>query len=317
MSENSKIEWTDHTFNPWIGCQKVSPACDHCYAEAMMDTRLHKVQWGPGMKRIHTSDANWKTPVKWNAEHDEFFAQHGRRQRVFCASVADVFDNAIDPEWRSELFELIRITPNLDWLLLTKRPQNIIRMVQESGAVAGNGMRYLPGHVWLGTTVEDQRRADQNIPALLQTIGQLGARMTFLSAEPMLGPVEVFSKLTGELLHTSGDEYNPGFINWVISGGESGAGARWMNSDWPRDLRDQCAVAGVAFHFKQHGEWVDVSVPAFGKSPGEIRYARADGSLWDAPPEDEDADCITICRVGKKAAGRMLDGRTWDEVPHG
>lgn len=121
MSENSKIEWTDHTFNPFLGCTKVSPGCDHCYAENLMDTRLHKVVWGQHGKRVRTSAATWREPIRWNARHAEFFAAHGRRQRVFCASLADVFDNAVDPAWRGDLFRLIADTPNLDWLLLTKR----------------------------------------------------------------------------------------------------------------------------------------------------------------------------------------------------
>jgi protein gp37 len=123
MSENSKIEWTDHTFNPWEGCQKVSPGCDHCYAETR-NARFAggtAINWGPGAPRRRTSPANWRKPPQWNKTHAEFFAAHGRRQRVFCASLADVFDNAVDEQWRADLFALIRATPNLDWLLLTKR----------------------------------------------------------------------------------------------------------------------------------------------------------------------------------------------------
>ena len=119
MSENSKIEWTDHTFNPWEGCQKVGPGCDHCYAETR-NARFAggiAVNWGPGAPRRRTSAANWQQPLRWDKNHEAFFAQHGRRQRVFCASLADVFDNAVDPQWRQDLFALIQRTPNLDWLL--------------------------------------------------------------------------------------------------------------------------------------------------------------------------------------------------------
>nr|WP_290369612.1 DUF5131 family protein [Cupriavidus laharis] len=139
MSQNSKIEWTDHTFNPWSGCTKVSPGCDHCYAEAMMDTRLHQVQWGPGAQRRRTSVANWRKPLQWNRSHAEFFAQHGRRQRVFCASLADVFDNAVDPGWRLDLLQLIADTPNLDWLLLTKRIGNAHAMQRRDFVKASHG----------------------------------------------------------------------------------------------------------------------------------------------------------------------------------
>jgi protein gp37 len=123
MSANSKIEWTDHTFNPWEGCQKVGPGCDNCYAEAR-NARFgggQAVNWGPGAPRRRTSIANWQKPLAWNRAHAAFLAEHGRRQRVFCASLADVFDNAVDPAWRADLFQLIEATPELDWLLLTKR----------------------------------------------------------------------------------------------------------------------------------------------------------------------------------------------------
>ncbi|MGF6547187.1 protein gp37 [Paraburkholderia youngii] len=130
MSQNSKIEWTDHTFNSWEGCQKVGPGCDHCYAETR-NARFAggtPINWGPGAPRRRTSAANWRKPLQWNAQHDEFFAKHGRRQRVFCASLADVFDNEVDPLWRRDLFELIERTPDLDWLLLTKRIGNVSDM---------------------------------------------------------------------------------------------------------------------------------------------------------------------------------------------
>ena len=141
--ENSKIEWTDHTFNPWIGCQKVSAGCDHCYAEALMDLRYRKVKWGPHGVRRRTSEQNWKMPLKWHDQAEEFKEMHGRRPRVFCASLADVFDNKADPVWREDLFAFIRECHRLDWLLLTKRPQNVLRMLPPGW---GGGYR----NVWLG-----------------------------------------------------------------------------------------------------------------------------------------------------------------------
>jgi len=133
--ENSKIEWTDHTFNPWIGCHHVSPGCDHCYAEAMMDHRYGKVQWGPHGERKRTSDGNWKSPIRWNEQARDFKRQHGRRPRVFCASLADVFDNQGPSSSRSDLFALIRECRRLDWVLLTKRPQNIVKMLPPDWAM--------------------------------------------------------------------------------------------------------------------------------------------------------------------------------------
>ena len=129
MADNSNIEWCDHTFNPWEGCQKVSPECDNCYAEARNQRFAGGTNWGPKAPRRRTSVSNWNKPRRWNRDHAAFFAAHGRRQRVFCASLADVFDNAVDRQWRIDLFQLIHETPNLDWQLLTKRPQNMRRML--------------------------------------------------------------------------------------------------------------------------------------------------------------------------------------------
>ncbi|MGF6851142.1 protein gp37 [Paraburkholderia sp. CI3] len=173
MSQNSKIEWTDHTFNSWEGCQKVGPGCDHCYAETR-NARFSggvAVNWGPGAPRRRTSPANWRKPIVWNAAHAEFFAAHGRRQRVFCASLTDVFDNAVDPTWRRDLFDLIAKTPNLDWLLLTKRVGNVMSMISETAQYRFDlnclEMPCLPDNVWLGATIVNQEEADRDIPKLL------------------------------------------------------------------------------------------------------------------------------------------------------
>ena len=183
MAKNSAIEWTDHTFNPWIGCTKVSPGCDHCYAEARMDSRLHVVQWGAGQPRKRTSAANWKEPLRWQREAADFRATYGRRQRVFCSSLADVFDNAVDPAWRADLFRLIEATPDLDWLLLTKRIGNAAQMM----FLARGGHLPLLPNVWIGATIVNQEEADRDIPKLLA----VPARVRFLSMEPLLGPVDL------------------------------------------------------------------------------------------------------------------------------
>ncbi|HIH2617933.1 TPA: phage Gp37/Gp68 family protein [Burkholderia cenocepacia] len=250
MSENSKIEWTDHTFNPFIGCTKVSPGCDHCYAEHLMDTRLHKVVWGAHGERVRTSAVTWREPIRWNERHAEFFAAHGRRQRVFCASLADVFDNAVHPMWRADLFELIKRTPNLDWLLLTKRIGNAQEMIQASVECLMDADRDWPWpNVWLGATIVNQAEADRDIPKLLA----VPARVRFLSMEPLLGPVDLTSIPWGGLRVSalqgwSSPEHG---LHWVIVGGESGPGARPMHPDWARSLRDQCAAACVPFFMKQ------------------------------------------------------------------
>jgi len=286
MSENSKIEWTDHTFNPFIGCTKVSPGCDNCYAEAMMDKRMHKVVWGPQQPRVRTSATNWREPLKWNARHDAFFAEHGRRQRVFCASLADVFDNAIDTAWREDVFDLIRATLNLDWLLLTKRIGNVRKMLEDAADHAFNHRRddlhqwlvaWLNGdaplNVWLGATIVNQEEASRDVPKLLS----MPARVRFLSMEPLLGPVDLssipanlvtaagvdagydwFDPLTGVGITPNGrqeDDEEPAYprLDWIIVGGESGHGARPMDTAWAQSLRQQCVDAGARFFMKQMG----------------------------------------------------------------
>jgi protein gp37 len=222
LAENSGIEWTTHTFNPWIGCTKVSPACDHCYAEAYDKRYSGGIHWGAKAARRRTGTDNWRKPLRWNKQA----ALDGVRPRVFCASLADVFDNAVPAEWRADLWKLIRDTPNLDWLLLTKRPQNIAKMLPDDW---GSGY----ANVWLGTTVENQTEADRRIPHLLS----VSAAVKFLSCEPLLGRVDLSGYLHG--------------LSWAITGGESGPEFRHAEPDWFRLMRDQCAAANVPFLFKQ------------------------------------------------------------------
>lgn len=284
MGENSKIEWTDHTFNPWIGCQKISPACDHCYAEAYAKRTGQSQLWLGERRR--TSKQNWRQPLKWDFEAGEMNV----RKRVFCASLADVFDNAVPAEWRQDLGDLIQDTENLDWLLLTKRVGNAASML------AAMFLDGIPDNVWLGATVVDQVEADRDIPKLLDT----PARVRFLSIEPMLDRMHVGPYLSRT--NMPGLRLMPGFadplpgVNWVIVGGESGPYARAMNPSWARSIRDQCAAAGVPFLFKQWGEW--------------------------APPDEAEGrggrDFVSgteMAHYGKKRAGRLLDGIDHREFP--
>ena len=248
MAEKTGIAWTDSTFNPWIGCTKVGPGCDNCYAEQRMDRRLKVVTWGAGQPRNATSPRNWSLPRKWQREAAAFEATHGRRQRVFCASLGDVFDNKVPDEWRSDLWALIAATPHLDWLLLTKRPQNIAKMLPRMASRPG--MMWPWPNVWIGTTVENQDEANRRIPHLLA----VPAVKRFLSCEPLLGPVdlrEVWASMPsgGKSLYDTLQGSTR--IDWVICGGESGPNTRPMHPDWARSLRDQCQAAGVPFFFKQ------------------------------------------------------------------
>jgi protein gp37 len=262
MGKDSKIEWTDHTFNPWIGCSKVSPGCQHCYAETLMDKRMGRVQWGPNGTRERSSETYWRQPFKWNREA----GNAGVRQRVFCASLADVFEDR--PElrpWRTDLFAMIQHTPHLDWLLLTKRPENVIEMVVWDAP----GCK-LPENVWIGSSVENQEQADKRIPELLR----VPARVRFLSMEPLLGSVDLPTPHVLGMHHymTTGHQVLFGSalgqraecvqcrkvwtgvgVDWIIVGGESGRNARPMHPDWARGIRDQCQAAGVPFFMKQMG----------------------------------------------------------------
>lgn len=230
MGAVTAIEWCDHTFNPWIGCTKVSPACDNCYAEALMDTRYGRVRWGPGEDRSRTAASNWRQPRKWN--RDAIAA--GTRPFVFCASLADVFDNEVDELWRHDLFTLIRETPQLVWLLLTKRIGNVLKMTDiEKVGTSG----YLPENVAIGATMANQDEYNRDAWKLNEVKERRLVLFTFGSFEPLLGPVRL-------------DSFAP---DWIIVGGESGSNARPMNLNWARDLRDQSAQIGRVFNFKQVG----------------------------------------------------------------
>ena len=337
MGKNSKIEWCDHTFNPWIGCQKVSPACEHCYAESWAK-RSGLVKWGPGAERRRTSEGYWKQPLAWNrraklmakvweqakatypgVEDDPMFIG-ARRPRVFCGSLCDVFDNAVPPEWRVDLLALIRATPRLDWLLLTKRIGNAREMLNEAAldldgvtlSWANNPLKTGPrlDNLWLGITVCNQEEANRDIPKLLS----IPAAKRFLSIEPMLEAIDLV--ITGALGCTCRDlELDDGTIEercggrcvfyenavgkrieWVIVGGESGPKSRPLYQDWVRRIRDQCAAANVPFFFKQWGEWIPM--PQY-------------NGPWDWKT-DSDGFCF---RIGKKKTGCLLDGREHKEFP--
>lgn len=222
MGETTAIAWCDHTFNPWRGCQRVSEGCRHCYAESLMHRWGLDGLWGPKGERRRTTPANWRKPLAWNRQA----AATGTRPRVFCSSLADVFEDHPDANAaRPELWELVGSTPHLDWLLLTKRPENIARMLPHQWTI-------LPmPNVWLGTSVEDMRVASR-----VDALRSVRAAVRFISYEPALGPL---------------DDLDLSGIDWVIYGGESGADFRSDDRDWARTMRDRCQQAGIAFFYKQ------------------------------------------------------------------
>lgn len=311
MGKQTGIEWTNHTFNPWWGCTKVSPGCANCYAER--DSKRWGQEWGKGAPRRVFGDNHWKDPLHWN----EQARRDGVRRRVFCASMADVFEEEAPVGQLDRLWDLIRRTPNLDWQLLTKRPHLIASKLP---ADWGQGFP----NVWLGTSVEDQKRAEERIPELLK----VPARIHFLSCEPLLGPVDledlsvpVFTYETDDHTDAESGLVRVGGIDWVIAGGESGPNARPVHPDWLRMLRTQVEEAGAAFFFKQWGEWApgescDGLVTRTEQTADWLNETWHFGTITPRQAEEQVIDDEpTLYRVGKKLAGRLLDGVVHDGMP--
>ncbi|NJM05416.1 phage Gp37/Gp68 family protein [Candidatus Gracilibacteria bacterium] len=305
------IEWTSYrrpdgtvvpgySFNPWRGCTKVSAGCRHCYAESLSGRNPAVLGvWGPRGSRPIAAESYWRQPLAWNAEAGRM----GERRRVFCASLADVFegpesmpvdahDAVENARWR--LYQLIVETPHLDWLLLTKRPQHILAMLPERWA-----QQEMPPNVWIGVSIEDQSTANARIPYLRQ----VPARVRFVSCEPLLGPVNLHEAGAIEDVGPTWADANS-LIDWVIVGGESGSQARPMHPHWARSLRDQCVRANIPFFFKQWGSWAPDCLCATKRPCATMER-----------PQPGGAGVMFHC--GKKAAGRMLDSQLWDDLPLG
>jgi protein gp37 len=270
----TKIQWVEYVFNPWWGCVQISPACDHCYAMVLarrIGRRLfgHPVEWGPGGQRGYAGDARWAEPLAWQRKA----AAQGARHRVFCGSMMDVFEGLREQRpYLERLYELIERTPNLDWLLLTKRPNNIAKLGPSSWP-----RNVWPRNVWLGSTLENQEWAEQRLPHLLQH----DCAVRFASVEPMLGPLDL-RRVLGP---------GRGQLNWVIFGGESGVQARGPADAvrWYRDLRDQCQAAGVPLFFKQWGTFRQdaeqlIKLKPRDARPGRDEPALLDGVIWQQVP---------------------------------
>lgn len=326
--EQTNIEWATYTFNPWRGCTKVSDGCENCYAETLSKRNPATLgEWGPGKPRVLAAEAMWRSPIKWNAAARDasrewhFEKQHSlergsvyqvprpERPRVFCASLGDWLDDEVPIEWLWLLMDLIRDTPHLDWLLLTKRPENWAKRLG-AGPVNTMVRQWLegspPANVWLGTSVEDQTTADIRIPQLLR----IPAKVRFLSCEPLLGPVNFHSNHIKVATWNVGESFDGprplAGIHWVIAGGESGGSARPMHPAWVRSLRDQCRAANVPFLFKQWGEFIPAGHPLTEGMP------IADTKLLKGHRFHDDTLSL---RVGKKYAGRTLDGQIHHAFP--
>jgi len=276
MGKNSSIEWTNHTFNPWWGCSKVSEACKFCYAETW-SKRVGQQLWGDSTERRFFGEAHWADPFLWDSEASKLRS----RRRVFCASMSDVFEgrDELNP-WRERLWDVIENTKSLDWLLLSKRPENIATMIPWKSK--------LPRNVWLGATIENQQVADQRLPELIRH----KAPIRFISCEPLLGPINLTPWLKKK-----------GSIHWVIVGGESGPYARPMNPLWIQNIREQCQKFDVLFYFKQWGCWRPPDNGSF--------HSRNEIYLPDALGKKS----IKLLKVGKKKAGRDFEGKIWNDIP--
>jgi protein gp37 len=320
MSDNSSIEWTDASWNPVTGCTKVSPGCDHCYAER----DFNRFNGAGAFDTVRLMPNRLATPLRWR-----------KPRRIFVNSMSDLFHDDVPDEFIARVFAVMALADRHTYQVLTKRHGRLRSLLSsiafhdqvvheayhlsEGPGIVGPWPRQWPlRNVWLGVSVENQQWADIRIPALLDT----PAAVRFLSCEPLLGRVALHGEWVSH-------------INWVIVGGESGRNARPMHPDWARLLRDECLYTRIPFFFKQHGEWEPIG-PLYGLTPGDddaagqqardeavalevINNVRVvelerDGTIADGY-QPADSRTWLMAKVGKKNAGRELDGRTWDEYP--
>lgn len=312
VTARSKIEWTDRTWNPVTGCTKVSAGCDHCYAETIAERFRGGASFPNGFD-VQLRESKLGDPLRWR-----------KPSKVFVNSMSDLFHDEVSDAFIAKVFAVMARAERHTFQILTKRHARMRSLLSSdafhenvfdlNGVADPKWTQYrtwpLP-NVCLGVSVEDQKWADIRIPALLST----PAAVRFISAEPLLGPIDL-SCLRCPCGDCKDPNYGP-LLDWVIVGGESGHGARPMHPQWARDMRDQCIRTGVAFHFKQWGEWVEWSGPT---SVGFDRYTMVELAGDVHPPLGKAKEALArgaarMQRVGKKAAGRELDGRTWDEAP--
>jgi protein gp37 len=367
MAETSHIEWTDATWNPITGCTMVSAGCTNCYAMGLAATRLRHHPSRAGLTRETGGRHVWTGEVRLNEQWLDQPLRWTRPRMIFVCAHGDLFHEAVPDDWIDRVFAVMALAPQHTFQVLTKRPKRARSYLGKSGArimelvadrVCEEGLPVLLAmppemvppvelaksgrtvinlrdwplpNVWLGTSIEDQATADARIPHLLAT----PAAIRFVSAEPLLGPWDTRQTLDRANMDPVWGLKQAG-LDWVICGGESGPGARPMHPDWARSLRDQCQAAGVAFHFKQWGEWAPVTIdqdpddgtigPAYPVRDCTTDWSAHHGEkeclFWQGSdlvhwPHIETFPAHGARRVGKKAAGRLLDGRAWNQLPGG
>lgn len=341
MGDKSKIEWTDASWTPirarnkvtgrvgWH-CEHATPGCENCYSETLNRRLGTGLLFKPGHRKdveMFLDEKMLTQPLRWQ-----------RPRMIFVCSMTDLFADFVPDEWLDQVFAVMALAPQHVFQVLTKRIDRMwgyirskkrkapewVSLPEIGGKVLLPYEGGVPTNVWIGVSVEDQRRADERIPALLDT----PAAVRWISAEPLLGPVDLtniwpdgtasMDALVGRASHSLGMVERTACLDWVVAGGESGPGARPMHPSWARDLRDQCAATGVAFHFKQWGAWSPSDLDASDSSPHG--WLSPDGTLvrgdiLDVKRSPCEKPCRLMYQIGKRAAGRLLDGRTHDEWP--
>lgn len=316
MGDKTKIEWTEATWNPIRGCTRVSEGCRNCYAERVAARFSGPGEAYEGLAKLVTIDkmghkeARWTGQVRYVTEHLRDPLRWKRPRMIFVNSMSDLFHEKVHDEWIEDIWDVMLKAKQHTFQILTKRPGRMLEWVSNWKFTIGK-YSVLP-NVWLGVSVEDQSTADERIPILLET----QAAIRWVSYEPALGPVDFRGLLGGSFDALTGME-RTGFnteakLDWIVCGGESGPGARPMHPDWARSARDQCVAAGIPFFMKQWGEWVapEQNICAL-HNGGEHGYVSDGFEHSKGCPNAKQF----VVRMGKKAAGRLLDGQTWSQYP--
>jgi protein gp37 len=335
VSDNTSIEWTDATWNPITGCTIVSPGCTNCYAMKLAGTRLKHHPTREGLTKDSKAGPVWTGEVRFNERQLLEPLGWKRPRTIFVCAHGDLFHESVPDAWIDRVFAVMALTPHHTYQVLTKRPERMRAYVQQivdsarwlilidprtdREVFSAWATSYLEcfKHVWLGTSVEDQRRADERIPHLLAT----PAAIRFLSAEPLLGPIDLHEVIPDPVIYNAVHGMER-LLQWVIVGGESGPGARPMHPDWARSLRDQCHAAGVPFFFKQWGNWEkaldrDTEDPDW-RADYTTEYVDQGRSRWlnlEGGRGFHGERFHVMREVGKKAAGRLLDGIEHNAMP--
>ena len=342
MADGTHIEWADATWNPITGCSVISPGCTNCYAMRMAGTRLRDHPSRKGLTVDSKAGSVWTGETRFNDQWLDEPLRWRKPRRIFVGAHTDIFHESVPDAWLDQIFAVMRMTPQHTYQLLTKRPERmrdyirdrfrlspeIMDFYRQPGEPLAEGWQFLP-NAWLGVSIEDQARADERISILLDT----PAAIRWVSAEPLLGPVNLEAYLGAVCTHEDGyvewdtnatvcrecEETN--LLDWVVAGGESGPGARPMHPDWVRQIRDDCAAAGVPFLFKQWGEWApildrDRDDPEWQRCSQVVREHPKGRWLNLAGGHGFHGECVHYFdHVGKRATGRTLDGVIHDAYP--